>query len=44
MEQAMISIIIPCYNEQKNLEAGVLNEVYGYLAGQPLPWEVIVVN
>jgi glycosyltransferase involved in cell wall biosynthesis len=44
MEQAMISIVIPCYNEQKNLEAGVLDEVYEYLTEQSFPWEVIVVN
>jgi len=39
-----ISIIIPCYNEARNLERGVLDEVHAYLAGQPFAWEVIVVN
>ncbi len=39
-----LSVIIPCYNEQKNLERGVLEEVYRYLAGRDYPWEVIVVN
>jgi dolichyl-phosphate beta-glucosyltransferase len=39
-----ISVIIPCYNEQKNLERGVLDEVYRYLEGQALPWEVVIVN
>jgi len=39
-----ISVIIPCYNEQKNLERGVLDEVYQYLEGQALPWEVVIVN
>jgi glycosyltransferase involved in cell wall biosynthesis len=37
-------VIIPCFNEQKNLERGVLEEVSRYLAAQVLTWEVIVVN
>ena len=41
---AMVSIIIPCYNEAKNLERGVLDEVYQYLAQQNYAWEVIIVN
>ena len=39
-----VSVIIPCYNEEKNLEAGVLDEVYQYLITQSYAWEVIVVN
>lgn len=39
-----ISIIIPCYNEQKNLEHGVLDEVLQYLEKQTFAWEVLVVN
>jgi glycosyltransferase involved in cell wall biosynthesis len=39
-----ISIIIPCYNEEKNLERGVLDEVYQYLVEQEYAWEVIIVN
>jgi dolichyl-phosphate beta-glucosyltransferase len=39
-----ISIIIPCYNEARNLERGVLDEVHGYLASQMIPWEVVIVN
>jgi dolichyl-phosphate beta-glucosyltransferase len=39
-----ISVIIPCYNEQKNLERGVLDEVCQYLKGQALPWEMVIVN
>ena len=39
-----VSVIIPCYNEEKNLEAGVLDEVYRYLVAQTYPWEVIIVN
>jgi dolichyl-phosphate beta-glucosyltransferase len=43
-QEPIISVIIPCYNEARNLERGVLDEVYGYLAGQALPWEVVIVN
>jgi glycosyltransferase involved in cell wall biosynthesis len=44
-EQApIISIIIPCYNEEKNLERGVLDEVYQYLNKQDYSWEVIIIN
>ncbi len=40
-----ISIVIPCYNEQKNLERGVLNEVDTYLSNQnAFEYEVIIVN
>jgi glycosyltransferase involved in cell wall biosynthesis len=43
-QQPDISVIIPCYNEEKNLERGVLAEVHEYLAAQAFSWEVIVVN
>ncbi|MEA3337864.1 MAG: glycosyltransferase [Chloroflexota bacterium] len=39
-----ISVVIPCYNEEGNLERGVLDEVFQYLEQQDYPWEVIVVN
>jgi dolichyl-phosphate beta-glucosyltransferase len=39
-----LSVIIPCYNEARNLERGVLDEVSGYLVGLPFPWEVVIVN
>jgi glycosyltransferase involved in cell wall biosynthesis len=39
-----VSVVIPCWNEQKNLEAGVLDEVYAYLTDQPYAWEVVVVD
>lgn len=39
-----ISVIIPCYNEEKNLERGVLDEVQKYLVEQEYTWEVIIVN
>jgi glycosyltransferase involved in cell wall biosynthesis len=43
-QKPTISVIIPCYNEEKNLERGVLDEVYQYLREQTLSWEVVIVN
>jgi dolichyl-phosphate beta-glucosyltransferase len=42
--QPRISVIIPCYNEQKNLQRGVLEEVGQYLSAQQFSWEVVIVN
>lgn len=42
--QPSVSVILPCYNEEKNIERGVLDEVYQYLKEQEYPWEVIIVN
>jgi len=43
-KEPVISVIIPCYNEARNLERGVLDEVLDYLDGREYAWEVIVVN
>ncbi|MFA5749867.1 MAG: glycosyltransferase [Candidatus Shapirobacteria bacterium] len=39
-----LSIVIPCYNEENNLEKGVLNDVYGFLTKQHFSWEVLICN
>lgn len=39
-----LSIIIPAYNEEKNFQRGVLDEVSSYLNRQKYGWEVILVN
>jgi len=39
-----ISIIIPCYNEEKNLKRGVLDEVYDFIKLVDFKWEVIIAN
>lgn len=39
-----LSVVIPCYNEARNLERGVLDEVHSFLSRQSYPWEVIVVD
>ena len=42
--KSSLSVIIPCYNELKNLQARVLDEVQEYMVQQPYIWEVIVAN
>jgi len=37
-----LSVIIPSYNEQKNLASGVLSKVISYLENQNYTWEVIL--
>jgi dolichyl-phosphate beta-glucosyltransferase len=39
-----LSIVIPCYNEEKNLKRGVLTKVFDFLESQPFKWEVIISN
>jgi dolichyl-phosphate beta-glucosyltransferase len=39
-----VSVVIPCYNEEKNLQRGVLDEVNDYLVQQAYEWEVIVAD
>jgi len=43
-EKPYLSVIIPCYNEEKNLERGALDEVYQYLVARDYSWEVIIIN
>lgn len=40
--QPYLSVVIPCYNEAKNLQRGVLDEVQGFLRQQQYPYEVII--
>jgi glycosyltransferase involved in cell wall biosynthesis len=42
--QPFLSVVIPCYNEARNLERGVLDEVDHFLSQQSYGWEVIVVD
>ena len=39
-----LSVVIPCYNEESNLNRGVLKKVYVYLSKQSYKWEVIIAN
>lgn len=40
----MITILIPCYNEERNLKRGVLNEVFNFLKTQDFSWEVVITD
>jgi dolichyl-phosphate beta-glucosyltransferase len=39
-----LSIVIPAYNEEKNLKKGVLDLVNNYLKKQKYSWEVLIVD
>jgi glycosyltransferase involved in cell wall biosynthesis len=41
-KQPYLSVIIPSYNEVKNLKRGVLDQVLTYLQQQPYAWELIL--
>jgi len=41
MKQPFLSVIIPSYNEQKNIERGVIDQLLTYLQAQQYQWEVI---
>jgi len=42
MNKPFLTVIIPCYNEERNLKRGVLEEIDHYLKKQDYPSEVIV--
>lgn len=44
MSNIKVSIVIPAYNEAKNLKKGVLFEVWEYLGGINYAYEVIIVD
>jgi len=39
-----LSVVIPAYNEEKNLKRKVLEEVWEYLSKQKYTWEVLIVD
>lgn len=39
-----LSVVVPSYNEKKNLEKGSLDELFSYLNKQSYPWEVILTD
>ena len=44
MNNIKLSIVIPSYNEERNLRRGVLEEVEGYFRGVDYSYEVIIVD
>lgn len=44
MKKPYLSVVIPCYNEEKNLKRGVLSEIEKYLQQQKYSSKVIIVD
>ncbi len=44
MKDIFLSVVIPCYNEEKNIKIGALEKVADYLAKQDYSWEVDIVD
>lgn len=43
-EEIFLSVVIPAYNESKNLKKGVLDEVYSYMKDRDYVYEVLLVD
>jgi len=39
-----LSVVIPCFNEERNIRLGALDSVSSYLTKQTFLWEVILVD
>ncbi len=44
MDNLKLSVVIPAYNESKNLKKGVLDQVYEYLKVRDYSYEVLIVD
>lgn len=44
MSNLKLSVVIPAYNESKNLGSGTLDQVYQYLKNQTYSYEVLIVD
>jgi len=44
MNSVFLSVVIPAYNEEKNIRLGALDKVARYLEGRNFAWETIVVD
>jgi glycosyltransferase involved in cell wall biosynthesis len=44
MSKIYLSVVIPSYNEERNINAGALDQVYDYLSKQNYKWEVLLVD
>jgi glycosyltransferase involved in cell wall biosynthesis len=41
MIEPFLSVVVPSYNEQKNIDRGVLEEIIAYLEKQTFEWELV---
>jgi glycosyltransferase involved in cell wall biosynthesis len=44
MKKIFLSVVIPCFNEARNIRLGVLDKLYFYFQKQKYAWEVIFVD
>lgn len=44
MKKLYLSVVIPAYNEEKNIKKGALSAVYKYLKKQKYAWEMVLAN
>ncbi|OGG26654.1 hypothetical protein A2960_00585 [Candidatus Gottesmanbacteria bacterium RIFCSPLOWO2_01_FULL_39_12b] len=44
MNNIYLSVIIPCYNEERNIRLGALENVAHFLNKKIFPWEVLIVD
>lgn len=44
MKDIYLSIVVPCYNEERNIRLGALESVAHYLSKQRYRWEVFIVD
>ena len=44
MKNIFLSVVIPCYNEEKNIRLGALRNVAYFLSKQKYNWEVNIVD
>lgn len=44
MNNIFLSIVIPCYNEERNIRLGALEKVAAFLSNRRYLWEVIIVD
>jgi glycosyltransferase involved in cell wall biosynthesis len=42
VKNIFLTVIVPCYNEEANLNRGVLRRIYEYISHHDFAWEVIV--
>lgn len=44
MNKIYLSVVIPCYNEEKNIKDGKINKVISFLKKKAYAWELLIVD